>query len=89
MDPAVLLANIEERSQLLVERGFDDRELRGLIYKDAKGQDRSIMVRNAGTNTQGRMQTYQERLLTCRRTTVRPAIMVMAFMQAVVQEPAG
>jgi hypothetical protein len=46
-------------------QGFDDRELRGLVYKDAKGQDRFIMVRNAGTNTLGRMETYQIDMNTC------------------------
>src|SRR5215472_14200694 len=38
--------------------GFDDRELRGLVYKTSSGQDRYLMVRNGGTNTIGWMQTY-------------------------------
>lgn len=39
-------------------QGFDDRELRSLVYKNSKGEDRYILVRNAGTNTIGRMETY-------------------------------
>ena len=31
--------------------GFDDRELRSLIYKTSRGEDRYLLVRNAGTNT--------------------------------------
>ncbi|HZL93813.1 MAG TPA: hypothetical protein VFB99_09220, partial [Vicinamibacterales bacterium] len=31
--------------------GFDDRELRSLVYKTSRGEDRYILVRNAGTNT--------------------------------------
>ena len=39
--------------------GFDDRELRALVYKTASGEDRYIMIRNAGTNTLGKMVTYK------------------------------
>jgi hypothetical protein len=46
-------------------QGFDDRELRALVYKTSEGQDRLIMVRNAGTNTIGRMETYAADLNTC------------------------
>jgi hypothetical protein len=45
--------------------GFDDRELRSLVYRTSGGQDRYILVRNAGTNTLGRMQTYQIDMNTC------------------------
>ena len=45
--------------------GFDDRELRSLVYKNAKGEDRYLMVRNAGTNTVGRMETYTIDMNTC------------------------
>ena len=45
--------------------GFDDRELRALVYRTSGGQDRYILVRNAGTNTLGRMQTYQIDMTTC------------------------
>jgi hypothetical protein len=46
-------------------QGFDDRELRSLVYKTSKGEDRYIMVRNAGTNTIGRMETYRIDPNTC------------------------
>ncbi len=45
--------------------GFDDRELRSLVYKNAKGEDRYLLVRNAGTNTLGRMETYTIDMNTC------------------------
>jgi hypothetical protein len=45
--------------------GFDDRELRSLVYKNSSGQDRYILVRNAGTNTIGRMVTYRIDPATC------------------------
>jgi hypothetical protein len=46
-------------------QGFDDRELRSLVYRTSGGEDRYILVRNAGTNTAGRMQTYQIDPNTC------------------------
>ena len=45
--------------------GFDDRELRALVHRTSSGQDRFILVRNAGTNTLGRMETYQIDPNTC------------------------
>jgi hypothetical protein len=45
--------------------GFDDRELRALVYKASRGEDRYILVRNAGTNTLGRMETYRIDMNTC------------------------
>ena len=30
-------------------QGFDDRELRSLVYKTSSGEDRYILIRNAGT----------------------------------------
>ena len=45
--------------------GFDDRELRSLVYKNARGEDRYLLVRNAGTNTLGRMESYQIDMNTC------------------------
>ena len=45
--------------------GFDDRELRALVYRTSGGQDRYILVRNAGTSTLGRMETYQIDINTC------------------------
>ena len=49
--------------------GFDDRELRGLVYKTSRGEDRYIMVRNGGTNTIGWMQTYGIDMNTCQPTS--------------------
>jgi hypothetical protein len=49
--------------------GFDDRELRSLVFKTSSGQDRYIMVRNGGTNTIGWMQTYGIDRNTCLPTS--------------------
>src|SRR5215467_3594010 len=46
-------------------QGFDDRELRSLVYTTSKGEDRYILVRNGGTNTAGRMETYRIDMNTC------------------------
>jgi hypothetical protein len=46
-------------------QGFDDRELRALLYTTSRGQERFLLVRNAGTNTIGRMETYQIDPATC------------------------
>jgi hypothetical protein len=46
-------------------QGFDDRELRSLVYKTSKGEDHYILVRNAGTNTIGQMETYRIDVNTC------------------------
>jgi hypothetical protein len=46
-------------------QGFDDRELRSLVYKTPSGEERQIVVRNGGTNTAGRMETYQIDMNTC------------------------
>jgi hypothetical protein len=46
-------------------QGFDERELRSLVYKTSRGEDRYLMIRNAGTNTIGRMETYRIDLNTC------------------------
>lgn len=46
-------------------QGFDDRELRALVYKTSGGEDRYILVRNGGTNTGGWMQTYRIDMNTC------------------------
>jgi hypothetical protein len=46
-------------------QGFDDRELRALLYKTSRGEDRFLLVRNAGTNTIGRMETYRIDPNTC------------------------
>jgi hypothetical protein len=49
--------------------GFDDRELRGLVYKTSSGQERYILVRNGGTNTIGNMITYTIDPNTCQPTS--------------------
>src|SRR5438105_10207246 len=46
-------------------QGFDDRELRALVFKTSKGEDRYILVRNGGTATIGRMETYRINPGTC------------------------
>ena len=46
-------------------QGFDDRELRSLVYRTSRGEDRYLLVRNAGTNTLGRMETYQIDMNSC------------------------
>jgi hypothetical protein len=46
-------------------QGFDDRELRSLVYQTSSGEGRYLLVRNAGTNTLGRMQSYQIGMNTC------------------------
>ncbi len=45
--------------------GFDDRELRALVYTPSNGADRMILVRNAGTNTIGWLETYEIDMETC------------------------
>ncbi len=46
-------------------QGFDDRELRSLVYKTSKGEDRYILVRNGGTNTIGWLESYRINPDTC------------------------
>jgi hypothetical protein len=46
-------------------QGFDDRELRSLVYKTSRGEDRDILVRNGGTNSIGRMESYRIDMNTC------------------------
>jgi hypothetical protein len=53
--PALFLGN----------QGFDERELRSLVFKTSSGEDRYIMIRNAGTGTEGRMETYRIDMNTC------------------------
>ncbi len=52
-------------AMVLGNEGFDDRELRSLVYTTSGGEDRQILVRNAGTNTVGILQTYAIDLDTC------------------------
>src|SRR6266700_722284 len=46
-------------------QGFDDRELRALVFTTSRGQEREILVRNGGTNNIGQMTTYQIDRNTC------------------------
>ena len=46
-------------------QGFDERELRSLVFKTSSGQDRYILIRNAGTATEGQMETYRIDMNTC------------------------
>lgn len=52
-------------AMFLGNQGFDDRELRSIVYKKAQGQDRYLLVRNGGTNTVGRLETYTIDMNTC------------------------
>ena len=61
--PPVQVGEIPANSE--GNEGFDDRELRSLVYKTSKGEDRYILVRNGGTNTIGRMETYRIDMNTC------------------------
>jgi hypothetical protein len=47
------------------DQGFDDRELRSLVYTAADGRDRQILVRNGGTQSIGREIVYDIDLDTC------------------------
>jgi hypothetical protein len=46
-------------------RGNDDRELRALVYRTSKGQDRYLLVRNGGGNSSGRLEAYDVDVNTC------------------------
>lgn len=52
------------------DQGFDDRELRSLVYTTSGGHDRQIMVRNGGTQSIGRQMVYDIDLDTCRVKSV-------------------
>jgi hypothetical protein len=49
----------------LGNQGFDERELRALLYRTSGGEDRYLLVRDAGTNTEGRMETIRIDPNTC------------------------
>jgi hypothetical protein len=53
------------------DQGFDDRELRSLVYTTRSGQDRQIMVRNGGTQSIGRQMVYDIDPATCLVKSVR------------------
>lgn len=46
-------------------RGFDERELRSLVYTTSSGQQRQLLIRNATTGTLGKMETYRIDMDTC------------------------
>ena len=52
------------------DQGFDDRELRSLVYTTSSGQDRQIMVRNGGTQSIGRQMVYDIDMSTCQVKSV-------------------
>ena len=47
------------------DQGFDDRELRSLVYTTSGGHDRQILVRNGGTQSIGRELVYDIDQKTC------------------------
>ena len=52
-------------AMVIGNEGFDDRELRSLVYTSAAGEERQILVRNATTNTVGTLETYEVDMDTC------------------------
>ena len=62
-DPPVQVGEIPAMAQ--GDQGFDDRELRSLVYTTSSGQDRQILVRNGGTQSIGRQMVYDIDLDTC------------------------
>ena len=50
--------------------GFDDRELRSIVYSVSGGGERQILVRNGGTQSVGRQMTYDIDMNTCLPTSV-------------------
>ena len=46
-------------------QGYDDRELRAMVYTTTTGQERYLLVRNGGTNTAGKMDSYRIDPNTC------------------------
>jgi hypothetical protein len=62
-DPPVQVGEIPANVE--GNQGFDDRELRALVYKTSKGEDRYVLVRNGGTNTIGWFESYDIDMNTC------------------------
>ena len=63
MNPPVQVGEIP--AMVIGNEGFDDRELRSLVYADAAGEERQILVRNGGTRTEGTLITYEVDMETC------------------------
>src|SRR5215472_8370137 len=55
-DPPRQVGEIPAMSQ--GDQGFDDRELRSVVYTTSRGHDRQILVRNGGTQSIGRQMVY-------------------------------
>ncbi len=62
-DQPVQVGEIPAMSQ--GDQGFDDRELRSLVYTTSGGQERQILVRNGGTQSIGRQIVYDIDINTC------------------------
>jgi hypothetical protein len=62
-NPPLQVGEIPAMSQ--GDQGFDDRELRSLLYTSSGGQDRQILVRNGGTQSIGRQMVYDIDVNTC------------------------
>ena len=62
-DPPVQVGDIAAMAD--GNQGFDDRELRSLVYKTSKGEERQILIRNGGTDEVGRQMTYAIDMNTC------------------------
>ena len=52
-------------AMVIGNEGFDDRELRSLVYTDSSGEEGQILVRNGGTRTEGTLITYEVDMETC------------------------
>lgn len=66
-DPPVQVGEIPANVE--GNQGFDDRELRALVYKTSKGEDRYILLRNGGTNQIGWFEAYAIDVNTCLPTS--------------------
>lgn len=62
-EPPVHVGNLP--AMRVGNEGFDDRELRALVYTDANDRDRMLLVRNAGTSTIGRMESFEIDMDSC------------------------
>ena len=62
-DPPVQVGEIPAMAQ--GDQGFDDRELRSIVYAGTDGTERQILVRNGGTQSIGRQIVYDIDMKTC------------------------
>ena len=56
-DPPVQVGEIPPK--VVGNEGFDDRELRSILYTTSGGREIQILVRNAGTGTEGLLESYE------------------------------